>query len=96
MTAGVLLTVEVESGNIGPTDYCKDGHVKSAVQIASTIPVINDTLVFLAITWRLYYNSYARPTLRIGLQVLIFGNYLPRFSRALLRDGQAYYLLVLP
>jgi hypothetical protein len=90
----VLVTVGVDETNIPGTKYCIDGRVKSYVTIATILPVTNDTLVFLAITWRLYRNSYARPTLRHNLQVLIFGHYLPRFSRAMLHDGQAYYLLV--
>ena len=60
------------------------------------IPLINDTLVFLAITWSLSRNSYEPYTLKSGLKFLIFGDYLPLFSKAFLRDGQAYYLLALP
>ena len=98
---GVLVIVGVDAGEIdiasGPTNYCifGSGRPKLFVQMAATTPMINDTLVFLAISWRLYSNSYVRPTLRHGLQVLIFGDYLPRFSKAMLQDGQAYYLLVL-
>ena len=98
MATGVLVIVGLESTNIGSTEYCTDGQVRSFVQIAAIIPVINETLVFLAISWRLYSNSYVRPSptiIRNGLQVLIFGDYLPRFSKAILQDGQAYYLLVL-
>ena len=96
VATGVLVIVGLGSTNIGPTEYCTDGQVRSFVQIAAIIPVINETLVFLAISWRLYSNSYVRPTIiRNGLQVLIFGDYLPRFSNAMLQDGQAYYLLVL-
>ena len=94
-TTGVLVIVGVDYTNLGLTKYCTNGQLKLFVQITTIIPVINDTLVFLAISWRLYSNSYARPTLRNGLQVLIFGHYLPRFSKAMLQDGQAYYLLVL-
>ena len=95
-TSGVLVIVGVNETNIGQTKYCGSVQLKFFVPIAAIIPVINDTLVFLAISWRLYSNSYARPTLKNGLQVFIFGDYLPRFSKAILQDGQAYYLLVLP
>ena len=63
---------------------------------ALIIPLINDTLVFLAITWRLFRNSYVPYTLRSGIRILISGDYLPVFSKVLLKDGQAYYLLALP
>jgi len=91
---GACLTViiGVDGVNIGPTRYCIDGEVQSYVTTATVIPLINDTFVFLAITWRLFSNSYARPTFKDGLRVLIFGDYLPMFSKAMLHDGQAYYL----
>ena len=38
------------------------------------------------------YDPY---TLESGIRLLIFGDYLPVFSKAFLQDGQAYYLLVL-
>ena len=86
----------VDGVNIGSTRYCIDGEVKLYVTMASIIPLINDTCVFLAISWRLFCNSYApsRPTFKDGLRVLIFGDYLPMFSKAMLHDGQAYYLLL--
>jgi hypothetical protein len=59
------------------------------------IPLIYDTLVFLAVTWRLSRNSYDPYTFKSGIKNLIFCDHLPVFSKALLRDGQAYYLLAL-
>ena len=59
------------------------------------IGFIYDTLVFLAITWRLSRNSYDPYTLQSGIKFFIFGDRLPAFSKAFLRDGQAYYLLAL-
>jgi hypothetical protein len=93
---GACLTViiGVNGVNIGSTRYCIEGSVKPFVTTAAIIPLINDTFVFLAITWRLADNSYARPTLKDGLRVLIFGDYLPKFSKAMLQDGQAYYLSI--
>ena len=58
------------------------------------IPLINDTLVFLAITWSLSRNSYEPYTFKSGIKILIFGDHLPLFSKVLLQDGQVYYLLV--
>ena len=64
--------------------------------VSATIitPLINDTLVFLAITWRLSRNSYD-PYKRSGIKDLILGDHLPVFSKVLLQDGQVYYLLAL-
>ena len=79
------------------TVVCLDKGANPFVAASVIIPFINDTLVFLAISWRLSLNSYEpRPyTLRNGIRFLIFGDYLPVFSKALFRDGQAYYLLAL-
>ena len=75
---------------------CFDSGSNPFVAAATIIPLINDTLVFLAISWHLCRNSYYLPyTFKSGIRLLIFGDYLPVFSRALLQDGQAYYLLAL-
>ena len=76
-------------------EICLDSGFNPFVATVTIIPLINDTLVFLAITWRLSRNSYEPGpyTLKSGIRFLIFGDYLPVFSKALFRDGQAYYLL---
>ena len=66
--------------------------VKPYTAAAVVVPLINDTLIFIAITWRLHSNSSARRTINDGVRVLVFGNYLPAFSKAMLQDGQVYYL----
>ena len=77
------------------TAMCLRPSINPYAAATTIIPLINDTLVFLAITWRLSRNSYKPYTLKSGIRLLIFGDYLPVFSKALLRDGQAYYLLAL-
>ena len=77
------------------TANCLSSVVHPFLLAATIIPLINDTLVFVAITWRLSRNSYDAYTLRSGIRSLVFGDYLPVFSRVLLLDGQAYYLLAL-
>jgi hypothetical protein len=92
VAACLTVIVGVDGVNIGNTRYCIDAEVKPYVSMATVIPLINDTCVFLAISWRLFSNSYARPTLKHSFRVLIFGDYMPMFSKAMLHDGQAYYL----
>ncbi|KAF8799308.1 hypothetical protein BYT27DRAFT_7201895, partial [Phlegmacium glaucopus] len=72
----------ITASNIGPTKYCVNGNAKPHIGAAATISLINDTIVFLSITWHLWD----------GIRVLVFGDYLPTFSRSMLQDGQAYYL----
>ncbi|CAA7262445.1 unnamed protein product [Cyclocybe aegerita] len=81
--------------NIGPTKYCIYVKVEEYVGAAAIIPLVNDTLVFLAISWKLMRNAHtsAHPLRgNLSLRALLRGDYLPAFSRGLLQDGQAYYL----
>jgi len=83
-----------DAATIGPTKYCVvNVGAKPYTITAAIIPLINDTLVFFAISWQFWCNSSARRTLKDGVRVLIFGDYLPAFSKAMLQDGQAYCLV---
>ncbi|KAG6913860.1 hypothetical protein DXG01_003806 [Tephrocybe rancida] len=91
---GTSLTVAPAANavHIGPTNYCSATKFR---QYASSAPItfaINDTFVFVAISWRLLFNA-TRERAELGLKSMVFGEYLPAFSRALLQDGQVYYLV---
>jgi hypothetical protein len=75
---------------------CINSGISPFIAASTIIPLINDTLVFIAITWRLTRNSYDPYSIRSGIRVVIFGDYLPVFSKVLLQDGQVYYLLAFP
>lgn len=79
---------------LGTTNYCTNGRMDEYVIASGIIPLVNDTLVFIAITWRLVRGSCLGST-RTGGSTwsFIFGKHLPAFSRSLLQDGQVYYLL---
>jgi len=80
---------------VGSTNYCMITHVEPYVASASIITLVNDTFVFLAITWKLMRHAHVQNSIRTGIRVLAFGEYMPTLSKALLQDGQAYYLYVL-
>ena len=73
--------------------FCIKENISPFVAAATIIPLINDTLTFIAVTWRLFRTSSVHHTLKNGIRLLVFGDYLPVLSKALLQDGQAYYLL---
>ena len=82
------------------TPTCLKPGMKPFVGAATIICMINDTFVFLAISWRLSLISYnnrhvTTHVFNSSIRFLIFGDYLPVFSKVLLKDGQAYYLLAL-
>jgi len=82
--------------NLGPTKYCIGINLPQYVVVASVLPLVNDTLVFVAITFRLAGtpNWNASTSQKSWIKVVLLGEYLPNFSKAMLRDGQAYYLWV--
>ncbi|KDR73143.1 hypothetical protein GALMADRAFT_72738 [Galerina marginata CBS 339.88] len=93
VVAGCLtVTQGVTGAHIGSTDYCINASLEGYVAAAAIIPLVNDTLIFLAISWRLMTNSHVEYTLKGGMRTLVFGDYMPAFSRSLLQDGQIYYL----
>lgn len=51
-----------------------------------------DTIVYVAISWRLAAGSWTAGSWSGHLKSFISGSGLYRFSRTLLRDGQMYYL----
>jgi hypothetical protein len=73
---------------------CVESGITPYLAASTIIALINDTLIFLAITWHISRSTfYDHRGLRNCFGFLGFGDY-PAFSKALLRDGQAYYLLV--
>ena len=74
---------------------CVHENITPYVAATTITPLINDTLIFLAISWRLLLNSYCSYTIRSGIRPFILGDHLPVLSKALFRDGQAYYLFAL-
>ncbi|KAJ6465767.1 hypothetical protein C8R45DRAFT_1173402 [Mycena sanguinolenta] len=82
----------VFASNIGPTPYCLTTSAKSYAGGLGITPVIHDTIVFLAISWRLFENSHVEQDFTENLRVFWTGEHLPRFSKAVLKDGQMYYL----
>ena len=78
---------------LGTTNYCTNGRIDNYVIASGIIPLVNDTLIFIAITWRLVRGSRHEHTHTGGSWSVIFGRHLPAFSRSLLQDGQVYYLL---
>jgi len=78
--------------NIGPTNYCVVTKAEPYLATAALIPLVNDTLLFLAISWRLMKNTHMENSIQTRFRILAFGEYLLPFSKALLQDGQVYYL----
>ncbi|KAH9476102.1 hypothetical protein JR316_0011672 [Psilocybe cubensis] len=86
-----------ESNPSGTLVYCATGRISPYIALDFVMPLVHDTLVFLAISWRLatntlYNNANRDSIIKQGVRAMVFGHYMPAFSRALLQDGQIYYL----
>ncbi len=81
--------------NIGDTRYCLTSELKAYTGAAGIVPTVHDTVVFLAVSYKLMSHSFVEPTgFRGNVQTFTLGTHLPAFSRALFRDGQLYYMSV--
>jgi len=82
----------VSAYSIPEGGYCIEIKSKLAYAMVDIPPLVHDTIVFLATSWAFISNSYRGLNLKNSMRVLIFGQFLPAFSRSVLRDGQLYYL----
>jgi hypothetical protein len=91
---GAALTVPQATfaTSLGSTKYCATSTVKPFAIACIIVPLVNDTLVLLAVTVGLAMNTHPETTLKQGIRMAMYGDYVPAFSRALLRDNQMYYL----
>ncbi|KAF5388853.1 hypothetical protein D9757_005576 [Collybiopsis confluens] len=86
----------IAGAHIGPTMACINTVVKKTTELSMIMPMVNDTAVFAAITYRILdysvYESggYAKIRAFFGWQKLV-----PTVSRNLLQGGQHYYFFAL-
>ncbi|KAF9567219.1 hypothetical protein CPC08DRAFT_627265 [Agrocybe pediades] len=91
--SGVISILGVSATEIGPTQFCVNASLPKNAYIQGVAMLIDDTLTFLAISWRLLDFSLAETnTFAERARVVLLGSNLPRFSRAFLKSGQQYYL----
>lgn len=88
--------ISVAASNIGPTQYCFNPTAKNLSSGAGFATLIFDTMVLIAISWRLFLNAHVDYKRRILIRGLLTGESMPAFSRALLQNGQLYYLYARP
>ena len=69
-------------------------HTYATVPIILT--VVNDTLVFLAISYRMVSSAMVSCTWSARARSFFTGEGLHQLSKALLQSGQVYYLSVSP
>lgn len=79
--------------HIGNTMYCMDMLVQPYISSGIIASTINDTIVFLAISWRLLDNPAVRNSFGDRLRAFMGRQTaLPFLSKGLLHSGQSYYM----
>jgi len=87
-----MLPIGAQAVAIGDTDFCFSGPGKPFSRAVTFVPIMHETLVFVATSWAFMRRSYVDVNVKNGVSVMILGRHLPAFSKSILHDGQAYYL----
>ena len=90
--AALFVPLGVSGGPVGTTLYCQYTDFSQASYAGIIGPLIYDTLIFAAISWRLIQVASVEMSCRSTLQILFSKRDLPAFTARILVDGQIYYL----
>ncbi|KZP23259.1 hypothetical protein FIBSPDRAFT_823569 [Athelia psychrophila] len=88
-----LFAIKVQ--HIGPTNRCVTVKVHPWLAVPMISHVVNSTLVFLAISYRITSQSMGRAGWRSTARGFLSGDRAPRVAKALLRHGQLSYLVTI-
>lgn len=92
--AGLTIPLGIQPTFIPGTHYEKDAGLHPYAAIGAFVPLLFDSFVFLAISYRIA-STHSLVDERVSWDTLVSGKALPRLSRAILQGGQQYYLSVL-
>jgi hypothetical protein len=93
--AAITVPIGIKAIKVGGS-LCLVSKVPAYAGAAATVLMVNDTLVVLAISYRLLTNTH-RDNAGVGerLRAFFSGANLHAYSMAVFRDGQKYYMCVL-
>ncbi|KAJ6456251.1 hypothetical protein DFH09DRAFT_1013831 [Mycena vulgaris] len=91
LAGSIAVPFAIQGEHIASTSRCINTAVKSFVAAGTIANAITDTLIFVALSWRLSLNGMS-PGLSARSQSFVRGKGLPKLSKALLQSGQLYYL----
>ncbi|KAJ8518268.1 hypothetical protein ONZ45_g4624 [Pleurotus djamor] len=93
VAGSITVPFAINGTHIGPTDHCINSGVKPFSSAGIIISTVNDTLVFIFISWRLLETTTFDETWKGRIRSFFQGKGLPAFSQSLLQSGQEYYLI---
>ena len=80
---------------IGDTGYCVDNKMLPYGASGVIIIAVNDTLIFISITIKLFLNNKGLASCASSWKMFLTGEGMGQMSQILLRSGQQFYLYVL-
>ncbi|KAJ6465706.1 hypothetical protein C8R45DRAFT_839678 [Mycena sanguinolenta] len=93
--ASITVPLGLRGAHIGPTMKCITTAVPANIEAVAIMPLINDTAIFLAITYRILAHTIEADSLVARLRVLFGGTGpgLSALSQALLQSGLHFYFI---
>ncbi|TFK38667.1 hypothetical protein BDQ12DRAFT_630449 [Crucibulum laeve] len=91
--AAVVVPVGISGAHIGPTQQCINTRVEQYTAATAIVQMINDTAIFLAISYKILNVSLGDESLKTRAKMFFGNGSLPVVSRLLLQSGQQYYLI---
>ncbi|KAJ6490807.1 hypothetical protein C8R45DRAFT_826161 [Mycena sanguinolenta] len=91
--AGISVPLGIRGAYIGPTLQCMTTALPVNTEVAAIMPLINDTAIFLAISYRILAHIIEADSLVARLRIFFGGMRSTTLSQALLRSGQHFYLV---
>lgn len=93
LCAGSITIPFATSAETIADQYCVLNGLKSYAIASPVTAVVHDTSIFFAISLRMLLNTHTEFTWKKWASVFFSGSSLPAFSKAVLQDGQLYYLI---
>ncbi|KAJ6454689.1 hypothetical protein C8R45DRAFT_915208 [Mycena sanguinolenta] len=90
---GIAVPLGVRGAHIGPTMQCITTGVSVYVEVLPIVPLINDTAIFLAISYRILAHTIVADSVTARVRIFFGGPGLSTLMQALLRSGQHFYLI---
>ncbi|KDR70210.1 hypothetical protein GALMADRAFT_103363 [Galerina marginata CBS 339.88] len=83
------------AAHVGPTQFCLESVNQKFLAPPAIVFLTNDTLIYAAITYRIYQMFLERDaSLSEKVKLVVFGKSLPLLSKVILLDSQLYFLLI--
>ncbi|KZP13613.1 hypothetical protein FIBSPDRAFT_1049312, partial [Athelia psychrophila] len=88
----IIADASIAPGHPTATHHCTTAQNPQTTNYPSTASFLFDTIIFIAISYRLAADAATEQSWRARLQSVVTGKGLLRISRALMVSGQLYYL----